>query len=83
MRLADSTTILGSKEVPADPPQAMAASTAMNPGKRIVPKADKQTACETSSHLDDAAWERIFREKFADSNYYNSRLPKSRSPLAS
>lgn len=31
---------------------------------------------------DNARWERIFREKFADPTYYDERLVKYSSPLA-
>ena len=33
--------------------------------------------------LDDARWERIFTEKFADPDYYTRRVPSIASPLTS
>ena len=33
--------------------------------------------------LDDARWERIFAEKFADPNYYTRPITHTTSPLAS
>lgn len=36
---------------------------------------------QCGSCLDNARWDRIFQEKFADPSYYNRKLGRTTSPL--
>jgi len=50
-----------------------------------LPKRLKVSRCRCGvcrTCLEDARWERIFREKFADPTYYGDRPPRLSSPLA-
>ena len=43
-----------------------------------------QSAChcgDCATCLDNARWERIFREKFADPSYYNRQQGRNSSPM--
>lgn len=45
------------------------------------PKA-RCTCGQCSQCVENARWERIFAEKFADPNYYSHRLTRTNSPLS-
>ncbi len=45
-----------------------------------VPHCERGCTCRTCS--DNARWERIFREKFADPNYYSDPITRNGSSLA-
>ena len=48
------------------------------------PPRRQRCQCGQCRHcVDNARWERIFTEKFADPNYYTLRLMPTRSPLVS
>jgi hypothetical protein len=48
-----------------------------------VPKSRERCRCGSCpSCQEDARWDRIFTEKFADPTYYAERLPSLGSPLA-
>jgi hypothetical protein len=53
-------------------------SEPVNKGRKMRCKCGRCQQC-----LDDARWERIFAEKFADPTYYNRPLTRLKSPLAS
>ena|ERR1700761_1516929 len=68
-------------EKPAQRPAAEKAFT------RVItlPKRLQRPGCRCgscSTCLDDARWDRIFNEKFADPTYYKGRMPSHASPLA-
>jgi hypothetical protein len=56
----------------------------MNTAKSTKKTGQSQASCRCKSCdscLDEARWERIFREKFADPSYYNRRDHRTSSPL--
>ncbi|HEV3200689.1 MAG TPA: hypothetical protein VGZ73_22455 [Bryobacteraceae bacterium] len=55
---------------------------AEKPGHPAVPICRTHRCGRCLRCLDEARWERIFREKFADPTYYQERLVKYSSPLA-
>ena len=62
--------------------RAMAAVVvATKPKARQVAARQRCTCGGCDRCLDDAKWERIFREKFVDANYYAPRLPRAASSL--
>jgi len=52
------------------------------PGEPAVPICRTHRCGRCLRCLDEARWERIFLEKFADPTYYDERLVKYSSPLA-
>jgi len=83
MRLADSTAAMHSKQPPKARVLAIGASVTPKPiRKNGLSGSGKPCGCGKCFRcLDDAKWERIFREKFVDANYYSTRMPKACSPL--
>jgi hypothetical protein len=84
MELADSTAVMQSEQAPTVRAQAISASVTPKPiRKKGLPNSGKRCTCGNCNRcLNDAKWERIFREKFLDPNYYAARLPRSSSPLS-
>jgi hypothetical protein len=67
------------------------ASAGAERGRRALTTARSSTAvrrrrCQCGRCVecrDNARWERIFTEKFADPSYYSLRVPRAASPLTS
>jgi hypothetical protein len=62
--------------------QAAQRQAAGEPGEPAAPICRNHRCGRCVRCLDNARWERIFREKFADPTYYEERLVKYTSPLA-
>jgi hypothetical protein len=68
-------------------PVAHVVVVSQKPFARVIslPKRVQRPGCrcgECPTCLEDARWERIFKEKFADPSYYQGRVPSYSSPLA-
>jgi hypothetical protein len=57
-------------------------SAAEKPAERVAHQCRTRRCGRCRQCLDEARWERIFREKFADPTYYEEHLIKYTSPLA-
>jgi hypothetical protein len=77
--LADDLTVAGLTASPCRKPYPRRYAIRMGE-KPIRPRARCRCG-ECAACLDDAKWERIFREKFADPEYYNRRPLRSGSSL--
>jgi hypothetical protein len=53
-----------------------------NPVEPLAPQCRTRRCGRCRRCLDDARWERIFQEKFADPTYYDEHLIRYSSPLA-
>src|ERR1035438_4250176 len=81
MELADGSLIdaliRGNRRIPARPPQRMFTFDA-----RPAPKGRRCSCGVCRGCIENARWERIFREKFADPNYYNDGQVRRGSSLS-
>ncbi len=69
---------------PAKPPRVGAQMDGSQTERRAAARRRSRCRCGLCRQcLDDARWNRIFAEKFADPDYYTSRLVHYTSPLTS
>jgi hypothetical protein len=69
---------------PAEPQRGGRSPGASQPGNRAALRRRPRCQCGRCPQcLDDARWERIFAEKFADPDYYTRRQLRCSSPLES
>jgi hypothetical protein len=65
------------REAGETPPAAVAAPEPSGPAERVTCRCGTCRRC-----VDNARWERIYREKFEDPDYYSDPVVRSRSPFA-
>jgi hypothetical protein len=57
---------------------------ALDADRSATPGRKRRCQCGTCGECrENARWERIFSEKFADPSYYSLRVPRAASPLTS
>ena len=69
-----------------DAVQALIMQASVKPAAPRATRGGRRVRCSCGKCLqckEDARWERIFTEKFADPNYYRHHLTHTSSPLAS
>lgn len=84
MELSSSETILGLMQRPWKPHRARRHPAPIDLDRMVNPDRRPRCTCGICERcVENARWERIFAEKFADPNYYSSRQVRHSSPLAS